>query len=90
MKSTAANFGVQQELHAQVRRATEPFLARLLRALVASHEFSLLMPDYDGAMTFPGRRASAGKGGRVLSRTAPRSCSSGNPSPQGVRTPSEQ
>lgn len=72
MRSTAVALDVQENLRTQVSQATEPFLVRLLWVLVASHEFSLLMPDHDGALTASYRKARPD-----LVRKAPRSRSCG-------------
>lgn len=85
MRSTAVALGSQENMHAHVPLTAESFLVRMLRALVASHEFSLLMPDYDGVLTGPCRQDDPDR-----LRETPRSHTCGNSASPEMSSQSER
>lgn len=58
MKLTVATLNMHSDLRLPMQSAPEPFLSRVLRALVASHEFTLLMPESEEPAVIPERKYS--------------------------------
>jgi hypothetical protein len=84
MKSLAVMLGVYENVHVRTSRAADPLLVRLLGALVASHEFSLLMPDDQGALPVLSKR------GRSEWPKISCSCVSENISSPGMHSPPDR